>query len=114
MRTQTWYRLYGQAQLEGIHASAEIDRPMHRRPIADEVQPMTVRRPGGFIHRVTVMGRDADGLVISKRVSLKVDQLMSRRHAIATALAKISDSLDRYGITPLTGFHTGAFELVGE
>lgn len=114
MRTQTFYRLYGQAQLEGISASAELDRPMHRRPIAGEVQPMTVRRPGGFIHRVTVMGRDADGLVISKRVSLKVDQLMSRRNAIATAISKIADSLDRYGIVPLTGFHTGAFELVGE
>lgn len=114
IRTQTFYRLYGQAQLEGLTVEKEPSRPLHRAPTADETRPMTVKNPGGYLQKVVVLGRDKDGLVLSKHVTLKTDKLISRKKAITTAIGLIGEGLERYGITPITGFHTDAIELVGD
>jgi hypothetical protein len=116
IKTQTWYRLYGQLQLEGVMASKELAAPLNRRPTADEVQTVTSRRARGFMQRVTVMGRDDEGLVIARDVSLRNDTLLSRGNAIKQALALVQagmedeDTRDRYPLKSLLGgFYQGTY-----
>lgn len=116
IRTQTWYRLYGQLQLEGVMASKELASPLNRRPTTQEIQTVTSRRARGFMQRVTVMGRDDEGLVIAKDVSLRTNQLVSRQNAINKALALVQNGMedeetrDRYPLKSLIGgFYQGTY-----
>jgi len=119
--SQTWYRLYGQAQLEGVMASKEAGRPMNRAPLAGDIQTATSRRATGYMQRVVVMGRDKDGLVISRDVSLRGDTLLTRQKAVEKALGLVASGMedeetrDRYPMTALLGgFYTGTYEFQPE
>lgn len=121
VRTQTWYRLYGQAQLEGIMGAAEIERPMHLRPTTEDIQPMSTRRSAGFMQRVVVMGRDSSGLVISKDVSIRTDRLMSRRNAVNRAVelltthgGKFPQAQDSEPMSVVAAFYSGTYDLEPE
>lgn len=114
MRTQTFYRLYGQAQVEGIHRYEEASRPLNRTPDYSEIQQMTVRRGGGFLHKVVVMTRDASGQIISRTLNITRRTPMTRGAAIRRAMEIVSDNKDSYGLDPVAAFHTGVFEMVKE
>jgi hypothetical protein len=121
VRTQTWYRLYGQLQLEGATASKELASPLNRRPTADEIQEVTSRRARGYMQRVTIMGRDENGLVIARDVSLRVDALVSRQAAIDKALALVREGMedeetrDRYPLKSIIGgVYQGTYLFVPE
>jgi hypothetical protein len=94
VRTQTWYRLYGQAQLEGALTSREAGAPLNRVPTASEVQPASVPRARGFMQRVTVYGRTEEGHIITRDVSLRSGKLVSRGNAINKALALVQAGMD--------------------
>lgn len=114
MRTQTFYRLYGQAQVEGIHRYDEASRPLNRTPTPDEIQTMTVRRGGGFLHKVVVMTKDASGQIISRTLNITRKTPMTRGNAIRKAMSIVADNRDSYGLEPVAAFHTGVFEMVRE
>lgn len=118
IRTQTWYRLYGQAQLEGAMTSKEAGRPLGRIPTASEIQPATVPRARGFMQRVTVYGRDQAGNIITRDVSLRSGRLVSRGNAINKALALVQAGMDdperrdRYPMQALLmGTYSGTYEF---
>lgn len=121
IRTQTWYRLYGQLQLEGAFASKEAATPLNRRPTAGDIQQVSSRRATGYMQRVTILGRDDSGLIIAKDVSLRPDRLMSRQAAIDQALALVQSGMedeetrDRYPLKALIGgFYQGTYEFTPE
>lgn len=115
VRTQTWYRLYAQAGLEGLTTSSEIAAPLHRTPVAGEIQTATSRRATGFMQRVTVMGRDAEGNVISQFVSFRTDKPVSRQSAIDRAVSIVGDAEAEYPIEHVIGgFYTGTFAFEPE
>lgn len=121
VRTQTWYRLYGQAQMEGIMGSVEAAQPLHLRPTTEHIQQMSTRRSTGFMQRVVVMGRDSHGLVVSKDVSLRTDTLISRRNAINRAVelltthaGRFPEQIDSEPMTVIAGFYQGTYQLEPE
>lgn len=121
VRTQTWYRLYGQAQMEGIQGAHELQQPLHLRPQAPDIQTMTTRRSSGYMQRVVVMGRDSHGLVISKDVSLRTDRLVSRRSAVKRAVellnthaGRFPEQTDSEPMTVIAGFYQGTYQLEPE
>lgn len=121
VRTQTWYRLYGQAQMEGIQGAHELEAPLHRIPETQDIQQMTTRRSRGFMQRVVVMGRDSHGLVVSKDVSLRTDKLVSRKTAVNRAVELLTthggnfpNAQDSEPMTVVAGFYQGTYELEPE
>jgi hypothetical protein len=121
VRTQTWYRLYGQAQLEGAMASKEFSAQLRRIPTASEIQTATAPRARGYMQRVTVYGRDENGNVITRDVSLRGDRLVSRENAVAKAMALVQAGMedpekrDRYPLAALLmGAYQGTFEFAPE
>lgn len=118
IRTQTWYRLYGQAQLEGVMSGKEAAAPLNRVPTAGEIQPATVPRARGYMQRVTIFGRDDQGNIISRDVSLRTNRLVSRQNAVNKALALVQAGMDdperrdRYPMQALLmGSYGGTYEF---
>lgn len=118
VRTQTWYRLYGQAQLEGALTSKEAAAPLNRVPTAGEIQPATVPRARGYMQRVTVYGRTPEGFIMTREVSLRSTNLVSRGNAVNKALALVQAGMDdperrdRYPMAALLmGTYTGTYEF---
>lgn len=118
VRTQTWYRLYGQVQLEGVMAGREAGASLRARPTAGEIQQATSVRARGYMQRVTVLGRDSEGNIISRETSFRSDNLVSRQNAINKALALVQAGIEgpegreRYAMTAvLAGFYSGTFEF---
>jgi hypothetical protein len=121
VRTQSWYRLWGQAQLEGIQGAHELEAPLHLRPQAPDIQTMSTRRSTGYMQRVVVMGRDSLGYVVSKDVSLRTDRLVSRRTAIKRAVellnthgGRFPEQSDSEPMSVIAGFYQGTYELEPE
>ena len=123
VRTQTWYRLYGQAQLEGAMSGREASAGLARVPVSNEIQTRSVPRATGYMQRVTVFGRTDQGDIVTREVSLRSSRLVSRANAVAKALALVQqgmtdpESRDRYPLRALLlGTYTGTvgFEPVPE
>lgn len=115
VRTQTWYRLYGQAKLELELHGTEAGRPLHLRPTADEIQQRTTRRARGYEQRATVFMRDREtGEVIARPFSQRAEGVVSRRNVIETAIGIFSDFAAQYDLVPEGAIYTGTFELVPE
>lgn len=121
IRTQSWYRLYSQAQLEGVMSGREAGANLRSRPTSGEIQTATSRRATGYMQRVTVMGRDAGGNIISREVSFRSNNLVSRQNAINKALALVQGGIEgpegreRYAMSSvMAGFYSGTFQFEPE
>jgi hypothetical protein len=118
IRTQTWERLYSQAQIEGLQASKELNADLGAIPSAADVQRTSSVRATGFMQRVVIMGRNSEGLVISKDVSIRTDVPVSRQEAIDRALSLVQSGMedeetrDRYPMRALIGgFYQGTYSF---
>lgn len=121
VRTQTWYRLYGQANLEGTLAGPEASAALNRVPTAGEIQTATAPRARGYMQRVTVFGRDSEGNVLTREVSLRPGRLVSRENAVNKALALVQAGMedpekrDRYPMKALLmGTYTGTYNFTAD
>lgn len=121
IRTQTWQRMYAQAQLEGLMTSREFGAQQNRVPTSEFIQKSTSRRAEGLMQRAVVFLRNADGLVISKDISIRTDRLRSRQDVVDKALAIMQGALtdpetsERYAVSAiLGGAYTGTFDLEPE
>ena len=121
IRTQTWYRLWGQTELERARVGDEIGANPRRIPTSGEIQTSTSRRARGYMQRVTVLGRDADGNVLARDVSLRPGALVSRQNAIDKALALLQAGMEtpegreRYPLRALlAAFYVGTYRFEPE
>jgi hypothetical protein len=121
IRTQTWYRLYQQLEIEGALQSKELASPLNRRPTAEDLQLATTRLATGFMQRVVVMAEDDQGRIRGLDVSVTGEGVVSRRSAIADALAKVQagmedeDTRDRYPFKRIIGgYYQGTYEFQPE
>lgn len=118
MRTQTWYRMWGEVENERSLFGIETGRPLHLKPTQDEIIPMTTRRAAGYMQRVQVVTRDAEGSVATKTIDVRSKTLISRKNAIARAekiVEGITTSQDKgaeqYYHAVVTAFYGGTYEL---
>ena len=121
IRTQTWYRIWGQIENEQLQAIPEASRPVSRRPTADEIQTRTSKRPGAYHQEVTLIVQDSHGNVELRNVKLRTDQLLSRRGAVKAVSAKWNEvgPEAKQGTSGTTwraigGVYFGTFELEPE
>lgn len=121
IRTQTWYRLWGQSEVERARIGPEAGAALHRVPTSSEIQTATSRRARGYMQRVTVLGRDADGNIIARDVSLRPRSPVSRQNAIDKAIALLQAGMEtpegreRYPLRAiLAGFYAGTYRFEPE
>lgn len=111
IRTQTWYRLWGQAEFAGVHVQSEVGQPLNRRPERGTLPTVTTRSKTGIQQRVRVFGRTPEGTIDSRVVTVRTQNGVSRAHAIRLAINAVADS-DAYPLHPVSGVHIGSFEEV--
>lgn len=88
IRTQTWYRVWGQIENEQLQAIPEAAASPSRRPAAGEIQLRQSKRPGAYHQDVVLIVQDAHGNVNLRNVHLRTPRLMSRRAAVRLAQSK--------------------------
>jgi hypothetical protein len=118
LRTQTWYRMWGEIENERSLAGIEEGKPLHLRPTEGEIMPMTTRRASGYMQRVQVVGRLQGGGMLTKTIDIRTDKLVSRINAVGKArgivegigegLGRVTDSVPVAVIAALYG---GTYEL---
>ena len=118
MRTQSWYRMWGEVENERSLGGIETGRPLHLRPTQDEIIPMTTKRASGYMQRVNVVTRDADGIMATKTIDVRSRGLISRKNAIGRAMQIVegittstSEGAKQYYHEVVTGFYGGTYEL---
>lgn len=121
IRTQTWYRIWGQVENEQLQAIPEASRQPGRRPTADELQERSSKRPGAYHQEVVVIVQDAHGNVELRNVKLRTSRLLSRRGAVRAVIDKWNDvgPEARQGSSGTVwratgGVYFGSFSLVPE
>lgn len=117
VRTQTWYRLFGEVQGALGNRLSEASAPLHRRPAQEEVTQWSTRNAAGFLQQVEVLVRDrATGEVSARPFSVTGDQLRSRGSVISEALDVFAGGVEDgpYEEQILGAVHVGAYELVPE
>lgn len=121
IRTQSWYRIWGHIENEQLQAIPEASRAPTRRPVADEIQSRTSKRPGAFHQEVTLIVQDAHGNVELRNVKLRTQRLLSRRGAIRSVQEKWNQISPERGPgqsgtvwRAVGGVYFGTFELEPE
>lgn len=115
VRTQTWYRAWGQVQASVDDYTAELERPQSRRPIADELRQWQTKTATGYAQQAQVFMRDREtGEVVTRNFTLRGAGVVSRQSVIDTAISTFTDFSDQYGMQIVGGIYTGSYELVPE
>lgn len=113
IRTQEWYRVYGQERANLALTAMARDLPLNRRPAASEIGRWTTRRRKGYAYRVQGVLKDrVTGATKNAYITVTYDRLVSRGKAIADAMAGFTDAEDRYPAELLGAFTGGVFEMV--
>lgn len=118
IRTQTWYRVWGQIENEQLQAIPEAAQRPTLRPTAEQIQERRSKRPGAYHQDVTLIVQDSHGNVELRNVHLRTDKLLSRRGAVKEAQGKWNQvgPEARQGSSGTTwraigGVYLGTFEL---
>ena len=121
IRTQTWYRVWGQIVNEQLQAIPEAAERPDRRPLGPTIQERTSKRPGAYHQEVVLIVQDAHGNVELRNVKLRTDQLVSRRNAIRQVKDKWNQISPERGPgqsgtvwRAIGGVYFGTFNLVPE
>jgi hypothetical protein len=113
VRTQDWFRAYGQERANIAMSIQARDLPLNRRPAANEIGTWTTVRKRGFAQRVTVLTQDTlTGATKQRYVTVTTRSLVSRGNAIKQAMAAFVDNEDNYDTQVIAAFSAGVFEMI--
>lgn len=121
MANQSWYRMWGEVQNERALGGIEEGAPLHLRPTAEDIIPVTTVRASGFTQRVNIFARNVHGEVFTKTIDVRGDSLISRQNAIRRAeqtvegFEKSPDNASGSDVVEvLGGVYSNTFELTPE
>lgn len=108
----TWFRLYGEVRSSVEDRTAEVGRPLNRRPTGDELTTWTTAGATGYLQQVEVYTKSRiTGEIGVKPFSVTGNTLVSRQTAIRQALDLYEANSDDYGEQILGAAHVGAFRM---
>lgn len=115
IRTQTWYRGWGEVARSIADREQVALAPKDRRPVAGEISQWTTPSKRGFVYQVQTQVRAiGTSEVFTTMTSFRSDVLVPYQDAIEGALGYFADEAENYGEQVLGGVVTGVYELVGE
>lgn len=90
-----WAEAIGQARAALANRTAELTRPLNRRPVAGEITRMDTKGPSGYLQQIEVYVRDNDtGLVDSRYYVVKTQTLRSRQFIVNEGLSRYQAAID--------------------
>lgn len=96
VRDSTWYGLVGTARAHYGNILAEVDRPLDRRPQANEVTLLPADKAKGYIHYVELIVRNkTGGKPYVRPQAVHSSRLMTREAAIDVAKERYQRAVDR-------------------
>jgi hypothetical protein len=115
IRTQVWYRSFGETARVLAEKGKVLAAPRTRRPAADEVTTWTTRRATGYIYQAEVQVRlRGTSEIFTTNFSFKSDRLVRYGAALDSILDAATSDIEQYGEIVLGGYMTGVYELQPE
>lgn len=119
LRTQTWYRLWGETRAAADRIGQVGAARMHRRPTSEEVTPMTAPRATGFLYTANIAVRDRlTGEVFFTPSGYRSQGLVSYNTALQHAINAAQDAQEAnresFGGDILGGFVSQVRQFVPE
>ncbi len=113
---RTWYRLTGELQAMLARREGIYNEPLHRRPVAEEIETWEKFRGRGFVQQVEVIVRDRDtNEILSVPFSHVTRRLVSRKEVIRDALTTITpEGTDGDRQQILGAVYTGTYQGLQE
>lgn len=115
MRTQSFYRLFGQASRVVAEAGLEPTRPLEAVPSLSEIAPVAAgpRAEPGVIQTVRLIYRENEtGNLRVVYHSTKTAEGITRQEAINNAIDEYATNAERYPTTLVAAAHTSAIRIV--
>lgn len=115
IRTQTWYRLWGEAEEALAGRLDETLAPLDAPPTRAELTPWSTSRSENFATQVEVFVRDREtGLVSTKPYTHFADEPIVRQDAIEAAIEAYgsASAQDRYGEVVMGAVTVGQYETI--
>lgn len=115
MRTQQFYRLWGQAQVTHREAGEEVTRDITTAPTAAETTPVAAgpRAQPGVIQTVRLVYKEAvTGNLRTVYHSTKSAEGVTRQQAINNAIDSYASHSEEYQTSLLAAAHTSAIRIV--
>lgn len=113
IRTQNWYRAWGEVQASIGRAGMVAEAPLGRRPLAAEVSTWETRRRSGYVFQVEAQLRQVGtSEVFTTYTSFRTDRLTTYGEALDAALGAFADQMAEYGEQVMGGVVTGVYALV--
>jgi hypothetical protein len=112
-----WARAVGEAKQAIANRTAEMIRPLNRRPVGPEISRYTSVRQTGFLQQLDIYVRDTStGLIETRPYTIKTRALRSRQSVVNTGLQRYQDAIDAnpddYPEEVLGAAYVGTYELV--
>lgn len=115
IRTQTWFRAWGEVVGSLAKHTATGMAPLDRRPTAEEISRWTTARRPGYLYQIEFQVRPrGTAEVWTSWHSVRSDRLLTYGDALAGSLDALATDLDAYDEIVLGGVVTGVFELTPE
>lgn len=114
IRTQTWFRLFGEIRASIGRLEEFMSLPPDIPPSDDHFVPWSAGRPGLRAYQVDVWVREREtGAVMATPFTLVSDEVLSPSEAIDQAIDLYSDHAEKYNQQILGASLTGLFILQG-
>ncbi len=123
VRTQTWYRAWGEVAGELATRERVQAAPLRRRPIAEEITRRTSKKPGAFLYRgqiaVNRRLRDERGRLVDYELqwlpaSVRTRRLLTYTSVMDQMTADAAEGGDSYDYAVLGAMVSTVSELVPE
>lgn len=119
IRTQTFYRLWGETAAASARSSINQAAPLNRRPTTEEITPFTAPKAKGFLYTIDIAVRDRlTGDVFLTPSGYRSDRLVARQTALTGAIEAArsaqEESPNSFGGEILGGTITQVREFVPE
>lgn len=116
IRTQTWYRVYGEAQASLANTPMIEGLNRNRRPGDEMFTDWSAGTSGRYAYQVTVLTFDAEtGMTGTRLHTIITNQVITPANAEGQALGQLNDANDdpRYSSIALGAVTTGLYRMVG-
>jgi hypothetical protein len=113
IRTQRWFRAWGEMQAEISTRPVVVAAPLTSVPTRQEITRVESKRPGAYLFRGGVMAFDRQtGEVEIRPSSVRSRTLMRYEEALAAMVEQLASNAEEYDISVVGGFITSVRELV--
>ena len=113
VRTQSFYRAWGEAERALGRSGAEAAANLGARPGAGNIEEVRTTHARGYGHVVQVVGvNPKTGEAATTTVTIRSDTLLERREAVAMAVGRVEEDQERYELRPVGGIYTGTERYV--